>query len=56
MECFVLPESLFLYKIQYQIIIKALGCQTWDHISRNYVISTVKDLMDLISIMLGGQE
>lgn len=43
MECFVLPESLFLYKIQYQIIIKALGCQTWDYISRNYIYSERSD-------------
>lgn len=34
---------------------KALGCQTWDHISRNDV-SPVKYLMDLVSVMLGGQE
>lgn len=35
---------------------KALGCQIWDHISRNDVKSTVKDLMDLVRIVLGGQE
>lgn len=35
---------------------KALGCQMWDHISRNDVISAVKNLMDLASTMLGGQE